>query len=474
MNRETVAFREVKRALSRFLQRAWLLLLPDILLSALSAGGGVLILRSVLILVAGIRLPLLLIIPAALTGAILCVLLCRPGWKDAARMMDAAGFQDRAVTMLDCASEDTPMAVLQRTEAMALAGQTDPRRVHRRHSRFLMILCPVLLSCALLLCAYEHTQLAAQTHVQEETELHAAMRQSILQSDLPEDIKQQLLSELDALPQAQENEQTQIELLADIDALTLEIHEQETAELLTAENLGQLMMKLPEWKSLGQAFLLLNASDAHLAMRAHESAAVEHSTLNTEYVLSLISSLERLAEGAEVLELEPAEKTMNAILGRLQDGLRGALDAEDAAMAATLGSFALESADAQIRELLNPGASGTGENNREEHTEQHDMVVTGLLNAGGGTGVAGRPLSDAQESAQSSELCYEPSLDRNIPRNYIPGRMNADGTVQRIEPSEDMPLVPYGEVLGKYYAEILEMDLPEELLEILKAYYYSL
>ena len=170
MNRETVAFREVKRALSRFLQRAWLLLLPDILLSALSAGGGVLILRSVLILVAGIRLPLLLIIPAALTGAILCALLCRPGWKNAARMMDAAGFQDRAVTMLDCASEDTPMAVLQRTEALALAGQTDPRRVHRRHSRFLMILCPVLLSCALLLSAYEHTQLAEQTHVQEETE----------------------------------------------------------------------------------------------------------------------------------------------------------------------------------------------------------------------------------------------------------------------------------------------------------------
>ena len=469
--------KDITRILRPFLRRAWVLLLPDNILCALSACGLFLILRSVLVRLSFKPFSLLWLIPAGTAAGLLHSFFCLPDWKDTARMMDAAGFQDRAVTMLDYATQDTPMVQLQRTEALVAADQIDPNRIHRHPSVPLVCLCSVLVLAGLLLNITEPTPTLEEEPIRGDTELRAAMRQDIMLSDLPEEIKQQLLADLNSLSPEDENERAQIELLADIDALTLDIHEQQAAELLSAENFGALMMKLPEWQALGQAFLLQNALDAHAAMRAHEAAAVVHRTLNVEYAHKLIDSLDQLVVSAGELELEPPEKAMEAILSRLGDGLRGALDAEDAPMAAALGSYVLESADAQIQELLNPGGATRGDEENRHHNEdeeEHGLVVTGLLNAGGGTGITGQPLSGAQEATQGSELCYEPSIDKTITRNYIPGRLNTDGTRQRVIPDNEAPLVPYGEVLGKYFAEILEKDLPEDLLNLLKSYYYSL
>lgn len=476
MSGKSASAKEIRQALRPFLKRAWTLLLPEIILCAFSACGLFLLLRSFLVRAFAVRLPFVLMVPAALAAGAVYAFLHRPSWRDAARMMDAAGFQDRAVTMLDCAEQDAPMAALQRAEALSSAGRIDPRSVHRRPCARLACLSAALMLTGLLFCWTEPAP-PAEPPVQGESELRAVMRQDILQSDLPEDVKRQLLADLDALPPEKEDQHSQIELLADIDAMTMEIHERQAAELLSADTLGDLMMKLPQWQALGQAFLLQNAPDAHAAMKEHQTAAVVYGSLQADYIKTLIDSLEKLIQSAAPLELEPMEKSMQAILSRLRDGLRGALDAEDAPMAATLGKFALESADAQIQELLNPKASAHDHSEHgggQEEQEGHVMAVTGLLNAGGGTGVTGRPLTGAQEEAQKSEMYYEPTLDGTIPRNYIPGRANADGSRQRVAPDEDAPLISYGEVLGKYYAEILGMDLPDDLMDILKAYFYSL
>lgn len=453
---------------------------------------------------------------ALLTGILLYALCYRPTVKRTAARMDAIGLQERVRTMVALREDDALLSRLQREDAREAIARTDVHRLTLRWPVKALVIClaAALLTAGLAVMPFEHpAQTVAEAEETEEARLIRQMiddlRARIESANISEEERARLLAELEAAEQALAKGDADIETLAEMTRASGEIVE-ELNQMEMFRNWAYTLLQYEELAVLGQAILdkdVEGASMAVAAMRADVYAS-ETSSIMLDKLTRLMLDIQ------EALETSPPDDS-EAYLGyafsnfadeiqtaaaflytnmdpvqyielafyRFDSRLRMYLsgediielveEGEDAGETKYIAQKAQEAGEGDGASKGRTEGEETGEGTEGESVELlYSDVAEGRRGTGSGT-------RDKQYHAEARSV-YEPGRDVSVDPDYVPGRVNPDGTVQRKAASyvQQSGMVPYTEVYGIYYAQLLKQleqgEIPEWLLEEVEAYFYGM
>ena len=152
----------------------------------------------------------------AVTTLLLVLTVYRPTDKRVAHRLDSLGLEERILTMLELQNETTPIAQLQRRDALEHLKQVSPRDLRLRISRTLCMICLTAVILATVMLA-----LPADIFVRSDPEAEEAMRREQIINTLIANLREVI----DAAPNGS---QTRKQLLETVDGLASKLDAEDT------------------------------------------------------------------------------------------------------------------------------------------------------------------------------------------------------------------------------------------------------
>ncbi|MDO5377181.1 MAG: hypothetical protein Q4G52_02495 [Clostridia bacterium] len=447
---------------------------------------------------------------AGLLGAVLGYALCfRPTLRGAAGRLDAAGLEERIRTMVDCDPAATPLHRAQRADALSALTRFAPSRLSLRLPKRLFVLCLLGALAVAAVAALPYDRLSPVPLEQPESEEMRLMREmldslraQIEAANLEDEERNRLLAQLEEAGGAMLAGDGSLDQLAQITRAVGEI----TQELEEIEMFKSWVYRLTAYenlKPLAEALLREDAErtsavlaemeagllalsgqeqlDALMALKTpiQEELAAGEPDDSEAYLCYAFDSFANDMESAAVylyshlnptLLIHSGFERMKSRMAMLLSGeavLEEAEDSDDTLYVSRGGEDADLSAES---DSASAGGQGDGEG------QAHQMLYSADPDGRWGAGVGTRE----QQYHADAERLVEPSLIPELDGSYIPGARGEDGVAQlKPAPEEESEgSVPYDQVYGLYYAQLLDQiasyAIPEDAVEIVEAYFYGM
>lgn len=512
---------EIKRALAPFRRRLRLESLSHAAAYGCAAGLGAVSVWLMLLHIEGqspdVRLCAGIFAAAALlVGALLYVTVYRPTIRRTAARMDAVGLQERVRTMVALQGDDALLSRLQREDAQRVIAETDVRWLRLRWPVRGLIACLIaaVLTTGLAVLPFEHpVQSVAEAGETEEARLIRQMiddlRARIEAADISEEERQRLLAELEAAEKALATGDADVEALAEMTRATGEIVE-ELNQMEMFQKWAYTLLQYEELAVLGQAILDKDVEGASMAVAAMRADIYASET--SEIMLNKLTRL--MLDIQQALETSPPDDS-EAYLGYIFANFSDEIQSAAAFLYTNMDpvkyiEIAFYRFDSRLRMYLS-GEEIIEMVEEDDKTDDTKYVAQSAQEAGEGDG-ASKGRTEGEDTSEGTEgetaellyadvdegrrgtgsgtrdeqyhaeaaVMYEPSRDISVDPDYVPGKANPDGTVQRKSAPyvQQSGMIPYTDVYGVYYAQLLEQlekgEIPASLLEEVEAYFYSM
>ncbi len=410
-------------------------------------------------------------IPAILVA--LLVLLCLwPTNRRLARRLDKTlGLNERVQTMVAYRRDGGEMAALQREDTERLLLAT-PRRRARGVLTWLFVLCPLVAVLAVvgtvLVPAKEPpapppvVDTTWRLDVFQEQKLRDLIAY-VEKSDMERQLRLTVVEELEDLLAELKNLRKESLMKDAVVAAIVDIHEataaHNTYDLLTA-SMGSIPSE--PVKRLGNAMSSLKP-----LFIGEQLAAIRESIGGPEGVASATLLATALRQSVTLSELEPTDELALAVTA-FADALAG-VSAETTE--AELDALRADAEEA-ILDALEPESVNEAV---ESYTVNRLMEIFGIPAASLPEGLLVKPYDPSTEGS------YDPDDDDDDDPNHSGGLGSGEvlfGSNDTIYDPDTGTYVPYGEVLRRYHAIVLEHmgdgNLPEELEDMLHDYFAKL
>lgn len=427
----------------------------------------------------------------ALTGVLWPIRTAR-----AARAADASGLKERAVTALWLQGEKTPMAILQREDALACL-QAHPARasIPVRAIRRLwlpMCLCAIALSVLFLVPNPQHDILRAREQARQELRAQAdeieQAAETLAGEDLTEEEERELRRITGEMARELREAQDNRDALEKLDSRQREMEKlQKEIRQRTANELAEAMAKQPSLQNLSKA---LEGGDSNEMAEALESIA--EAMENAQQQKELSEALQSLAES---LTGSAGQQAISASAAAAKAG-NTSLSIQQLALALQSASGGAGTTAANLTALMRVARMGAAQ-----------AGAQGLGAAGSGTGMgsgggAGRGstnkdagytegfsqsnqgigLRSPEEKVSAYERIYDPlRIGDGGEISYVEGAQG-EGETQQIDVGPGMGdlsgSVPYNQVIGEYQQSAAQAmrrsALPETLQDWVQRYFNAL
>lgn len=446
-----------------------------------------------------------------------------PTAKRVAARVDAMGLQERASTMLEYQNENTPMAQLQRSDAVEHIRKTSPHQMPLVSSSAHWILCLACICLALgmlvmpvnAFSSEEMSTVEQQEQQQFIKDLIDQLREEVKQAELEEQLQEELEQLIDQLEQDLQSAETELDQAGQIQEAIRDM-EQLLEESLTKNQIGEALQKYELTRPLGEAVSDGDAEKVSSAMNDLESALVE----NTDLVRELSDTVAAALADSEVAEddalymafndfsytlllldttAEDFPENLSAFFDDAEAAILAALEQQNAIdqlmgeMEDTMEEAKDEVLGIEPEETTAPteGESSEGGEEGSEGTEPTEGE--------GSEGTEGEESEGGEEGSEGAEG-QEPTEGEGSEGAEGEGSEGAEGTEgEGSEGGEGSgtgegegmgstmteeiydPIsgnVTYGDVFAAYYAKYLEAleagEVPEDLQEIMDQYFGAL
>ena len=429
--------------------------------------------------------------------ALLCLLCAWAGYRgskiplrEQAVRLDAAGLEERAVTMAENLKRETPMAVLQRRDAEEKLCSLPPERIKIAQPKKLISAAVFLLMLTLgLACAVWAQDSAKRTDMNSE---QLALRQRMLEleagireSALSEAEKALLLEELNHLSAGAESMETALERMDSLEKLWEAFENARQLEEAQQHSFAGFLTRYELTRDLGVSILRASSDMMEEAVNGMAHHCVPD-TLSPENTRALIDDIFRAGKDTEQKDMEFLDillwNTLLDMAYSLQEALEMPPEEGTEAVLEAIGSkkaFLLEllfgdESQEQEKDKAAHAANDAAGSGNDSSKESAELTVSGVRAAGG---AAGAGLGGAEEEKKRLTVtCYDPALDSGWQEDYVPGAPGPDGAPQRRPAREaaGQGLIPYDQVFGAYYADYLRQELPEEIQAAIAGYFDGL
>lgn len=389
-----------------------------------------------------------------------------PWKKRIARRIDGTGLKDRISTMLEYRKDDSPVAYVQRRNALWYLRTMSPKRISLRINRKRMLMTAVcfVLMAGMLLIPYDifariNPEIRARLELEQKiSALSERLRTEIVDAKYPETVETPLLAAVDTL---QENMLAGTNDLQRATAVIKARQEMEEAvgEFVSRLEIGDAFQKYPETRSLGVA---VTVGDPQMVTDSLSDAAT-HVTEDRDAASSLSSDLASSLNAAGIDRSDGLLSAFSDLSTFLSEDLSGLSDEELRKELKNKNYAIMDQIDIQIS--VEEKFSMLGKTLQDIQ----DALLGYTRPEDPAAGVVNTDTSDVVEIAEGVDL-----RDRDAfiqPRDYSYGMD---------EPMYDpeLGMVTFGEVYEKYYEKYKEQlksgVIPEELKSMLDSYFYWL
>lgn len=410
-------------------------------------------------------------------GSIFCIsflllfFLRWPTAKKVALRLDALGLQERVSTMLEFAEDASPMAQLQRRDAIAHIQKTSPKQLSVSLPKRNWVLCLVALCLAVVMVLLPYDLFAVppeplspeQLQQQMLQELITQLRQDAKDAQLDEKVSTSIQQILDQLEEELKNAQGDLERAAAIQEAIEQLQEQQN-QLSTRQKIGKALQNQELTKELGIGISNNNTEKISSALDSLEAALNEDRTLplplNDAVVTALVES-----------EVADTDLLYNAV-ARLSYPMV-LLDVQSDSYPHELNTV-FEEAEAAIWEALKQQADA------QQQLEAMQQALKDAMDGQmGNEPPSEQPTGEQQEGEKPEGDPQEGQAPEDMPAGSAGDVPGEEGTI-RTEGFYD-PIsgnVSYGEVFAAYYAEYLKAleagKVPQYLQEIMDRYFAAL
>jgi len=414
-----------------------------------------------------------------------------PSLRKVGRRVDGIGLQERVSTMIEYSRDESVIAGMQRNDALKKLSKVGPKNMKFRFGKSSLIVCASALVLALTICLLPYNIFVFDTDASElEDELAVEvaaiienLRNKVKESQLDEEMKDNLNEIIDKLEKDLENSDSELERAAKIDQAKKEMNEL-LEEALTRKKIGESLQKFELTAKLGEAVSRGKTETVSSAMADLEQKLNEDTSLVPELAQNITDALED--SGVD------SSDSLYTAFADFAGNLSG-LDTEDDAYSEKLAgifdeafekiSEALEEQariEAEMKELNEEMEKAEDEMLGKESEEEEGENPEGEMSEGE-MPEGERPDGEMPEGEMPEGEMPEGEMpEGDFQGGEMPEGEGGEGGNTMTEGIYD-PLsgsVSYGEVFAAYYAEYLEAlengSVPEDLQEIIDQYFNAL
>lgn len=447
----------------------------------------------------------------------------RPDIKRAAVRTDETGLKERVTTMLALDGHDEYIAGLQRSDALEKLKGASPKNIRFkfRSKPVIMLVCALAVTVGLMFVPYDIMSVFAGEDPTSEaeneliTQLIEELRAMISAARVEEDTRAELNATVDALERSIDADDSTLEKAAKL-AEAKERIEAAESEALALDDIGRALQHYETTRELGVAIEGNNEQGVRDSLDRMQKRIIDRDALSKNEYLTRINDniISALAEtsvpptntlyialedfgyslsmtaadaGAgmdvdddiEAIIKDAAERIIAALRDQslLEAEFEQLIDAITAVMNELLGIVPEPEIPAQAQPVPAEGEQAPEQGEPEQ--EPGDWEFDENIPEDGAGEVAEEVPEEEAGAYMPNEKVYDPD-PAAIDRDYVPGQLNPDGSVQREEAQEgdDEGSIPFDEVYSLYYAEILEAikngEVPPELEGVIGDYFDSL
>jgi hypothetical protein len=451
-----------------------------------------------------------------------------PKMLKAALRADSLGLSERTVTAVELIGVDTPMALMQKRDALDYLSKVDyKRKISPMPNKKYLSIC-LLLGLSLVLAGFIPNPMEEKARVMHE-----------LKQDKAKQVKEveKMVKKIDKSPTLTKEQKKEIETkLAEIKKdINLsesknELHKalqksEKKMELIKQEyegnkdNLEKIVDTLSKFKSTKNLANLIKSNDKNAMKQSLNQLSKELKNLNEDQIKELAKSLSSLANdiknNAELkaalsqLSNKMAESGMlsEGDLNNLSESLSKLMENEDFSQALSDIAQQLNNMQSQYNKPVDQGASGNGEgmsgngqngnngkNGQSGQNGQNGQGKGSGSGAGNGTDIGqenvtpiapgfGLNKKDSSEKKLGEyEKIFTPqTIGGEGEKSQLKGNKNNNGSNETVVDKAQTykgEAVPYNKVLGQYREQAMESintsDIPEGMKEIVKSYFESI
>lgn len=451
------------------------------------------------------RCLLVLLGAGLLAGLLLYAVHYRPTQKYVAARIDALGLGERLGTMLAFRHVSTELMRLQEQDALAHLAQLSPRdiAISFPKKKLLLVAALALVVLAMTPAPYLHITLqlpggdiAAEEELSAESrriqEMLELLRAQIDASDLSDEEKRALMEQLSAMEAEFDGSMASLAALAEMTQSYEDLASKLTGGMNTGASLAATLMQMGgSLATLGEGIFDQDPNLVRRAFAEMEETLLEDVRRNNEKG-ELLSLEQNLDMAITVAAEQEADRYLIDILDPFTEQLHelyeqslAKLDIEASlhtALYRTQEYICISFYSAVTREMVAQAfAAGERQNIAEEggsgaegEEEGGGSGYSSMLYRQGAQGVSIGGGEDMRENIVATERMYEPTLDTTLDGSYVPG---ADDR-RSVSVMDNSGHIPYGDVYGLYYArmleELLEQQLPEDMLRVIENYFYGM
>ena len=431
-------------------------------------------------------------LPFLLTALLLFLFRYYPTQRRTAARIDASGLEERIGTMLEMKETHSPIAELQRKDAMEHLHNASTKQIKIMLKKSSLITCSIMvcLSIGLLFVPYNimsvfaGQQLAEAEENEKIEEMIEELRKLVEEADVSDELKEQLNDVIEALEESISKEDTTLEKVAKISAAKKKIQEiLESA--ITKYSIGSALQQFESTKELGKA---ISASDTESVSTALQTMKESFLALSGQEQAELLANVsEDIAQALAISGVESGDALYDA-LSTYSDSLSEISEdassqdvsskieaavstAEEAIIAALTEQAGIEETAENLNDIMDEakddllgnetqesqdesGESSEGEEGEKPEGEEGEQPENGE-----------KPEGEDGEQPQGGEASSE-------------GEGEGLGNMTEEIYDSSTGNVEYGEVFAAYYAKYLasleEGEIPEDMQTIIEEYFNSL
>lgn len=435
-----------------------------------------------------------------------------PTAKRVAARVDALGLQERASTMLEYQNENTPIAQMQRSDAVEHIRKTSPRQMPLVSSRAHWVLCLACICLALGMLvmpvnAFSSEGMPTTQELEQQQfikDLIDQLREEVKQAELEEQLQEALDQIIDQLEQDLQSADTELDQAGEIQEAIRDM-EQLLEETLTKNQIGEALQKHQLTRPLGEAVSEGNAEKVSAAMNDLENALAENTDLLKELSDTIAAALVDSGVAEDdglytafndfsytllLLDItgEDFPENLSAVFDDSEAAILAALEQQNAIdqlmgeMEETMEEAKDEALGIEPEETTEPteGESSEGaEGEESEGGEESSEGTEGEESEGGEEGSEGTEGQEPTEGEGSEGAEGESSEGGEGGEGSAGGEGEGMGSTMTEEIYDPISgNVAYGDVFAAYYAKYLEAleagEVPEDLQEIMDQYFGAL
>ncbi len=429
---------------------------------------------------------------------IIAYILFKPELKHAALRVDQTGLHEKAQTMLQFSDEDNEFIRLQREDAISTLNSTPPKRMALRIPMRLAIVAVALLvafsTCGFLPNSHREEIIKKEEQIKEQEEhiekLIEKLEEEIEETPLTPELKEKAENILEELKEKLEKETNTGKKLASVNEAIEKF--KELAKESKKDGLGDVSDSLKENESTKELGEAIESGDEEKLSEAIENIKEELENLEgnelKEKLEDLSSSIGKAGEKTTGELKDALSELSDALKDAAATGdLSGINDMLQNAKGAIEGNGSMENIEQLLEDIKN-ATSGEGKGQGEGQDEGQGEGKGEGQGEGQGEGSGegkGQGSGAGKGSGKETDLdvsIYDPSLIGGDGDDvYVPGRIDYDGKVEKIELGESDIVegsVPYGEVYNQYTDKAQQaMDresVPDDIRSVIEKYFSSL